>query len=349
MSEPTILPICPYPNCPAQADRSLCHRCSAFYPNMTLFAGSRSRTLREAHTEALRSRILRNLSAKPRSVLDLQGGQLVLQDPGTGQLTLVARNGTRKLGDGVTGFFAPMDPATGQVLLRSDGTVTAQLPGDMGQGDVEGFSQIRCLAVSPRCTYGINRLGELVCAGQPLSANLQNWKNLEELSIGSRHLAARTSDGRVLVAGPAAACREAARWTGIRAITSAGEGILGLTREGRVLFAGNAGDPRGDVSQWKDIVAIAMDSSFTYGLTAQGTLRVAGSTIPSLDQGRSELVNLTQVAAIACDRSAVAALTMDGCIHIAGILRGRSELEEQALALAEGLRARLYHRQNLTM
>lgn len=93
---------------------------------------------------------------------------------------------------------------------------------------------------------------------------------------GAPLVAAIRGDGRV-VALDAAMNEEVSGWTDISDI-AAGDGfLLGLSKDGRVLAAGERKHfVAGEVAAWTDMAGIACGKSFCVGLTREGQLRFAG-------------------------------------------------------------------------
>ncbi len=230
------------------------------------------------------------------------------------------------------------------VLLR-DGTVKARGSNEYAQCDVSSLRSIRQVIAASRCTYALREDGRVQLAGVTGSLTLPTeqlpgkalpvlagWDSIVRLAWGGDHLAGVTADGRILVGGfpPALQDRIASQASclcHVKAITAApGNYTLVLLEDGTVRSLGDDSDPRGAVSDWKNITGIAAESGYAVGMTSDGHIRLAGRVSPILDGGRSSAAGWENIAAVVCGHSAIAAVTGDGELLLAGNLPRRDSL-----------------------
>jgi alpha-tubulin suppressor-like RCC1 family protein len=233
--------------------------------------------------------------------------------------------------------------------LRRDGTVAAQGNNDFGECEVRSLHDVRQVIAGSGLTLALRTDGRVQLIGRSARDNdrqngegelpiLSGFDNVIRLAYGGEHLAVLTSDGRVRVqefsflhrkpARDVSLAEQASRLSGVKDI-AAGQNFctLALLTDGGVRFIGTDGDRRDNVSDWKDITAVGVDSVYAVGLTADGHVRLAGSPrFSSLDAGRSQAADWENVAAIACGHSIIAAVTIAGQLLLAGDVPREEEL-----------------------
>lgn len=233
------------------------------------------------------------------------------------------------------------------VILHKDGSVAASGENEYWQCNVSGMKEIRAVLAAPGCTYAVRSDGRVQVAGSTGSptlaltrpegedcAVLEGWENIIQLASGSDHLAGLDGEGHIHIGGYplsrqeeiAAAARQCRKATAIAA--AAGYCTLALHEDGTVTFIGPEDDPRRAAEQWKNIAAIAAESSYAVGLTQEGRILLAGSVSRVLDMGRSEAADWQEIVAIACSRSGIGAVALDGELHLAGSIPHRREILE---------------------
>lgn len=217
------------------------------------------------------------------------------------------------------------------VRLLQNGTVSAVGENDHHQCDVKQLEEICFVLAAPRCTYAIDKNGQVRACGAPVDSAVRNWSNMKALACGSYHIAGLTREGRVITEGLAEPIgRQIASWKNVVSIAASGDCTIALHSDGHVSFAGRVGDARADVAKWENIAAIAVDSIYAVGLTREGKVMLAGKSQKDfLDMGRKNAAQWTNVVAISCSRSGIGALCQDGTVKLAGNIQGIGEIQAQ--------------------
>lgn len=157
---------------------------------------------------------------------------------------------------------------------------------------------------------------------------MRGWTDVQTLACGTRHVVGLTTDGTVRLAR--AHCRTGAAeaiasWQNVTQLTAARDCAAALHQDGTVSFAGKPNDPRKEAEQWQNILSVACDSAYVYGLTQDGNLLLAGSCKAFLDKGRSEAAQWTDLMELACNTAGVGAVDAAGQLHFAGTMTGDVE------------------------
>lgn len=150
---------------------------------------------------------------------------------------------------------------------------------------------------------------------------------MQSLACGTRHVVGLTTGGTVCLAGilPAGAAEVIASWQNVTQLTAARDCAAALHQDGTVSFAGKPNDPRKAAEQWQNILSVACDSAYVYGLTQDGRLLMAGSCKAFLDKGRSGAAQWTELMELACNAAGVGAVDAAGRLHFAGTMTGDVE------------------------
>lgn len=273
-----------------------CMACGFAYPGVRQFAGRSSlrvwrQSVADKKKELLR-RMIRFCSETPR--FRLSGGNLSLLLPAGGPalpdlpestkggLLLVSAAGKNFHAD-ICQYAAADNAVRCQIFLTRDGHVRAMGDNTCGQCNTQDLADIRFVAATAECTYAVTGDGRVYWRGQPAcrdTAQLDAWREIRQIAAGSYHLAALTKDGRVLIAGDmldSKVTQEIAGWRDVCMVACAGNATIALCRDGSVRFAGRPGDPRTAARDWKDMAAVAIESIYAVGLTKDGRVLLAGS------------------------------------------------------------------------
>ena len=114
-------------------------------------------------------------------------------------------------------------------------------------------------------------------------------------------------------------------WTNMIDIKIAKDILIGLRSDGTVAFAGKKDDPRAEVKKWQNIAAVAADNAYVYGLTKEGRIVMAGNASRFLDRGRSGAKNWENIISISCNQTGIAAVNKEGDLLFAGTIAGDIE------------------------
>lgn len=153
---------------------------------------------------------------------------------------------------------------------------------------------------------------------------IEDWPPVKKISIGSRHIAAVTLDGKVVCAGWSSLTRREFgyplignappydQWDNIVDVAMGDSAVVGLKADGTVVY--NAvEDPPGrnemfaGVSAWTGIAALAAGDVNIVGVKTDGTAVSIGANY----DGQQGIAGLTNVAKVVCGYSHVVALLRD--------------------------------------
>ena len=76
---------------------------------------------------------------------------------------------------------------------------------------------------------------------------------------------------------------DAQKWTDVIAIDGGLRNIVGIKKDGTVVFAGSDEDGQNDISGWRDIVVISTDGRQTIGVKSDGTVLLVGDISWGID------------------------------------------------------------------
>lgn len=162
-------------------------------------------------------------------------------------------------------------------------------------------------------TLGADDLGE---------CDVGDWKEITTIAAGDYFTVGVTKEGRLKYAGDSelytscfeTACRE---WSGIASVSPSRTGLIGLKRDGTVVWTGAADDPGYTaVKEWKDITAVDCGNSHAVGLTRDGRVLAAG--LADATDGQCDVSDWKNITAIAAGDNYTVGLTEDGHVLAVG-------------------------------
>ena len=206
--------------------------------------------------------------------------------------------------------------------LRKDGSVVA-ISLDSIEHGANGWTNIVDLWTNGWLTIGLKKDGTLISTYDDFDVdNLTEGvvdtrpvvDNVDTFSAGAYHSVWVRPDGTVATAGKMDSNRcDVTNWRDIVAV-AAYEHTVGLKADGTVVAVGPGGNGECNVSTWTDIVDISAGSDNTVGLTASGKVVVTGSN-KYKQCNVSEWFDIVDIAA--GDRN-VYALSSGGYVYAAG-------------------------------
>ena len=221
------------------------------------------------------------------------------------------------------------------IALRADGTVFVA-EGTHESGSLVWYAEelewtdIVAVSTDWRAHYGLRSDGTVVTtelsteedgfnAAYPEGYTVDKWTNIVKIcegnSVWGQLLVGLKADGTVVMAGTKeeiALHEDVMDWRGIVDIDAFDGSIIGLRKDGTVVFSKDWGDI--DVSDWTDIVAVATGSNHVVGLKSDGTVVTAGDNTDS----QCNTQDWTDIVAIDAGPYETIGLKSDGTLVVAG-------------------------------
>lgn len=180
--------------------------------------------------------------------------------------------------------------------------------------DVAHWRDVTKLCMNPQFTAGLQSNGR-VCATAGAPEAIAAWSDIVDISSaegmkeGSAFILGLKKDGSVLFAGEDDAGQgDVQEWRGIVSVAAGSGCSIGLTREGRVLSCGDNSFGQRDVKGWEDIMAVSCGAGHTAGLKKDGSVVACGRN----DYGQCEVSGWRDAVKIAAGACHTAALFADG-------------------------------------
>lgn len=170
--------------------------------------------------------------------------------------------------------------------LTKDGKV---ITSEVSNINAENWEDIIAVSAGRAYVVGLKNNGTVEADGHngDGQCDVSEWRNIVSIATGWRHTVGLTEDGFVKIAGYTGGNSHRKRvesWSDIIAIAAGGGHAgdahsghtVGLTKDNRVVAAGDNTYGQCEVDDWKDIVAIAAGDWHTVGLKADGTVVAVG-------------------------------------------------------------------------
>lgn len=323
----SVCPVCGRPKGAVSLSEYDCAHCGFQNAYLQSFAGEESRaqwhrTVQDAQA-AWRGKQRAELARAHRLTVGSHG--VALWVPQENALYLALANGQLQVEQQAVQYSAT---ERNSAVRYANGTVKVLgEDNSYGQKDTNPWRDIRFVLAAPNCTYGVTKTGAVLAQGVPVDPTVREWTDMQSLACGTRHVVGLTTGGTVRLAGilPAGAAEAIASWQNVTQLTAARDCAAALHQDGTVSFAGKPNDPRKEAEQWQNILSVACDSAYVYGLTQDGNLLLAGSCKAFLDKGRSEAAQWTDLMELACNTAGVGAVDAAGQLHFAGTMTGDVE------------------------
>lgn len=116
--------------------------------------------------------------------------------------------------------------------------------------------------------------------------------------------------------------KNAEKWLHIKDVAMFRDGIVGLKNDGTVIFLGKKDDPKNECMSWKDVIAIEADNTYIYGLSKNGKILVAGNCKKILDKGRKDSSLWNNIMLISSNKTGIGAVNEKGEFLFAGTISG---------------------------
>lgn len=216
--------------------------------------------------------------------------------------------------------------------LKDDGTVITF--GDLPV-DVNDWNDIVAVSAGERYVVGLKQDGTVVGAGHDQGdgqLEVDGWTDIVAIATGWRHTVGLDSDGEVHITGYGShrqlkEINDSSEWENIIAVAAGGGGAIGkghtvgLRADGTVVAVGDNTYGQCNVSEWKNIKAIAAGDWHTIGLCEDGTVvstKPNSDKYPSLYTAACDVENLEGVVEIAAGTGYTIALKKNGTVEALG-------------------------------
>lgn len=198
------------------------------------------------------------------------------------------------------------------VGLKTDGQLIAAGDDDLIKF-IEPIQDIIAVSTGYGHIVGLKSDGSAVARGYTMGdyrCDLHNWKDIVAISAKHNTIGLK-SDGTVVVAGDNDAGKgNVSGWRDIVAISAGDSHTVGLKSDGTVVATGSDYYNACDVSDWQDIVAISAGGNHTTGLKADGTVVAVGKN----ENGQCNVSEWRNIVAVAAANTYTIGLKSDGTV-----------------------------------
>lgn len=216
--------------------------------------------------------------------------------------------------------------------LKEDGTVITF--GDLPV-DVSGWNNIVAVSAGERYVVGLRSDGTVVGAGHDQGdgqLEVDGWTDIVAIATGWRHTVGLDSDGEVHITGYGSRrqlkeINDSSEWENIIAVAAGGGGAMGkghtvgLREDGTVVAVGDNSYGQCNVSEWKDIKAIAAGDWHTVGLCKDGTVvstKPDSNKYPNLYTAACDVKDMEGIIEIAAGTGYTIGLKENGTVEALG-------------------------------
>lgn len=304
-----------------------CPDCGCKYPSCTLFAGEKSFRAWNAHVASFKlERTRKRAHEFRRHNIKLFPSGLCVSGFGSNYTTLYTGNGTppARLDDVVECSISTRH----SVYLKSDGTLYAVGSNADGQCNLGNLKGIKSIYAGANCTYAVDSKGDVIIRGfSPVDDRVATWHNIKKITGSKGRVVGLTESGAVKIADDMQNIELDV--SNAVDIDTTYNYTIWLCADGSVGCFAKKSDPRNNVSEWKDIVAVGAENYYAVGLRRDGKVVFAGRTIAGLDMDRSNIANWSDIISIACSNSGILGVKADGTVEIVGNVENRAQIQAE--------------------
>ncbi len=203
------------------------------------------------------------------------------------------------------------------VGLKNDGSVVAVGNNADGQCNVDDWKDIEAISLGINHTVGLKSNGSVVAVGDNDygQCNVDDWESIVAISASSGNTVGLKADGSVVAVGYNADGQcNVDDWENIIAISASDRNTIGLKSDGTVVAIGFNNIGQCDVSDWVDILMISTGGFHTVGLKADGTVVATGNNT----HGQCNVVDWTDIVAISVGKDYTVGLKANGTVVAVG-------------------------------
>ncbi len=170
--------------------------------------------------------------------------------------------------------------------LKENGTCVSTGNTDDGRSDVGSWSGIKAIAANAKVTLGLLADGTCVATGRNSYGNcdVYEWADIVQMGVSHSFSIGLTKHGVCRYAGSRGSwggCDQIAAavesWTGIQSISVCGYRVIGLDRNGHVVFAGTDKELV-DAKHWSNVRQVAVGDEHAAVVFFDGSVDYVGNT-----------------------------------------------------------------------
>ena len=160
----------------------------------------------------------------------------------------------------------------------------------------------------------------------------KKWRDIVRVAAVRNCTVGLTSDGMLMISGDGDWKEQALSWTELQdvQISTDGDFIVGLKKNGTVVAAGNNRYGQCEISSWKDIVCIACGASHTVGVRSDGTVLAVGRN----NDSECDVSTWKNIVSVEANFRGTVGLKRDGTLCVTSAMTNRSKFLDIKDAIA---------------
>lgn len=202
------------------------------------------------------------------------------------------------------------------VALDQDGRVYAVGQNANLQCEIDGMEHVRCIDAGMKCSVCVLEDGTVRVFGvleDTCRRGLEEEENVWSVAVGDRHVVVLHEDGTAAAYGEndKGQC-ELSGWKTVRQVSAGSAFTVGLTKKGKLLYAGDKGSRPGRA--WKNLWMVDAGGSYIAAVDKDGNAYGAGANT----QGQCNVSSWRDICAIAAGYDHTVGMDKNGEIFAVG-------------------------------
>lgn len=305
-----------------------CYTCKFQFPFVTFWASPKSFSLWNNKVQEYKTRYQKSEDMADKNKLILGRDSVGILASAEHTLKIIFGDGRRiSTYDNIEKYVSNNNNSA---FVFRDGTVKVEDDNTYGQCNVQGYSDIKDIELSPTCVFLVRNDGSITAVGaidEKIKSDISSWNDISMVSASEQLCVVVTNSNTIKVSASKMVQINKDKmlgWSNILKVCVHNDKCVALTRDGKVNVSWDD-EFIDDINNLKDIDDILYDGTYIIALDSSGKVHLVGKAKNKfLDAGRVDASTWKDIVAISCSNYAICGYDSEGNLHFAGKVGGKN-------------------------